>query len=361
MTSTGLPRARARARAACGSATASTCSKCGSAWAASSFSGRARGFVERVATSLRPARASRARSSSIRLSPRIETQRTYSRAGRRASSQSTASGVCAPSQTSSPRRSRRPGRTTSTSCSTGRSRYASAVSLRASDHHARAGREELAVRVVRHDNYSCRMRNCKLLLRDLLDRVAEHLRVLEGDVRQQDDRRVDDVRRVEASAQPRLDDRHVHAGLGELGERGRGQRLELGRAELLRGLANPRDGPLERFGITIQPLVPARDVRRGVGACLQALGTEERGDRPGRGGLAVRPDHVDRREGTLRVSQRRQELPHAVEAELLGPRAERGDPFGRARRPSCGGHRAHDGSARACRAPPRRPRAVPSR
>ena len=80
------------------------------------------------------------------------------------------------------------------------------------------------------------MRNCKLLLRDLLGRVAEHLGVLEGDVREQDDRRVDDVRRVEPPAEPGLDDGHVDAALGELGERRGGQRLELGRSDVLRGL-----------------------------------------------------------------------------------------------------------------------------
>ena len=185
--------------------------------------------------------------SSTRLSPRIETQRTWSRAGSLARSQSTASGVCAPSQTSSPRRSSRPGSSTSTSASTGRSRNAAAASRGATDARARAsGGMSSLERVVRRDNYSCRMRNCQLLLRDLLRRVAEHLGVLERDVREQHDRRVDDVRRVEPPAEARLDDGHVHSVLGELGQRGGCQHLELGRSERFRGTANARDGPLER-------------------------------------------------------------------------------------------------------------------
>ena len=167
-----------------------------------------------------------------------------------------------------------------------------------------------------------------------------------------------------ASSRPpeaRLDDGHVHSGLGELGQRGGGQHLELGRSERLRGTANPRDGPLEGRRITIQPLVPARDVRRRVGACPQALGPQQRSDRPGRGRLAVRPDHVDRREGALRIAERREE--RAACGRARTPRATGSSEATHsvaARRPSRGGHRAHDGSARASRAPPRPPPAAPS-
>ena len=47
--------------------------------------------------------------------------------------------------------------------------------------------------------------------RDLLPRVAEDVGVLEADVRQQDDGRVEDVRRVEPAAEPGLDDGCVDA------------------------------------------------------------------------------------------------------------------------------------------------------
>ena len=137
-----------------------------------------------------------------------------------------------------------------------------------------ASEDELRIRwdqvlecVVRCDNYSCRVRYCQFFLRDLLRRLAEHFGVLERDVRELDDRRVDNVRDVEASPKPSLDDGHVHPSFGELGQGGRRQDLELRGSERFRGTANPRDGPLEARRITIQPLVPARDVGRRVGAC----------------------------------------------------------------------------------------------
>ena len=147
------------------------------------------------------------------------------------------------------------------------------------------------------------MRDCQLFLRDLFRRVAEHLGVLERDVRELDDLRADDVRRVQPSTETRLDHGHVHIRFREL-EHGRGrQHLELRRAQLDRRLTNPRDGPLEGRRITIQPLVPAGDVRGGVRARAQAFGAEELGDRTGRSRLPVRPDDVDRRVATLRIAE----------------------------------------------------------
>ena len=256
---------------------------------------------------LRPARPSRARSSSIRLSPRIETQRTYSRAGRRASSQSTASGVCAPSQTSSPRRSSRPGRRRRPRARPERSRNASAAS-RAPPVTSRAPGGTSSANVLSDMTTtlaSCATASFSFAISSgvspstsVCSSATFVSRTTGASTTFVASSRPPSPASMTATSTP---------GLRELGERGGGQRLELGRAELLRGLANPRDGPLERFRITIQALVPAGDVRRGVGAYLQALGSQQRGDRPGRGRLAVRPDHVDRREGALRISERRQE------------------------------------------------------
>jgi hypothetical protein len=189
--------------------------------------------------------------------------------------------------------------------------------------------------VVRHDNYSCRMTNSELLLRDLLARLAEHLGVLQRNVREQDDLGVDDVRRVEPPPKPRFDDCDVHPLLGELEERSGGENLELCRPELLRGTANPRDGPLEAGLVTIQPLVPAGDVRRGVRAHAQPFAAKQLGDHAGGGRLPVRADDVNRGVGVLWIAEAGEERPHPVEAELLGPWAERGDPCCRARRASC--------------------------
>ena len=69
----------------------------------------------------------------------------------------------------------------------------------------------------------------ELLRRDLLPGVAEHVGVLEPDVGQQDDSAAENVGRVEPAAEARLDDGDVDFTGGELGERGRAQRLELRR------------------------------------------------------------------------------------------------------------------------------------
>src|SRR3954469_25175397 len=110
------------------------------------------------------------------------------------------------------------------------------------------------------------MSNSKLLARDLLERVAEYLGVLERNIGEQNDLRADDVRRVEPTPEAGFDDGHLDVSVGEVEKRGRCQHLELRGPDLLRGVANARDGPFEARWITIQPLVPAGNVWRGVRA-----------------------------------------------------------------------------------------------
>ena len=92
----------------------------------------------------------------------------------------------------------------------------------------RPTRDERRQCVVRQDHYGfVRMDNSELLRRDRLDRLAEDVGVLQPDVRQQNDAGAQDVRRVVAPPEPGLDDRNVDLGVGERGERGSGDRLEL--------------------------------------------------------------------------------------------------------------------------------------
>ncbi len=87
-------------------------------------------------------------------------------------------------------------------------------SLAGATEHDVARGHERPERVVRYDNYRVvTMDNSELLDRDFLDRVAEHVGVLEPDVREQDDARADDVRGVVPAAEPGLDDRDVDACL----------------------------------------------------------------------------------------------------------------------------------------------------
>ena len=117
--------------------------------------------------------------------------------------------------------------------------------------------------------------------------------MLEPDVRQVDDRRVEDVRRVEPAAEPGLDRGDVDALGGELGERGSRQRLELRRPQPLGRRPDAADGTLEALGVGVEPLLPARDVRRRVRADTQPFLPQQRGDRPRGRRLAVGADNVD--------------------------------------------------------------------
>ena len=199
---------------------------------------------------------------------------------------------------------------------------------RAADDEATPRHQPTPLVVRQHDGRS-RMRDRELLGGDLVARVAEDVGVLEADVRQQDDGRVEDVRRVEAAAEPGLDDGGVDFALGEVCERGGRERLELRRGDGLRGGAHARDRSLERVRVGVEALVPAAHVRRRVRADGQAVHAEQLGDRARRRRLAVRADDVHRPERTLRVSERVEECVHPAEAELLRPRREQTYPLGR--------------------------------
>ena len=85
----------------------------------------------------------------------------------------------------------------------------------------------------------------ELLGRDLGARLPEDVRVVEANVRQQDDVRAEDVRRVEPATETRLDDRDVDLARGELGEGGCADRLELRRPLRLRLRPDASDRGLE--------------------------------------------------------------------------------------------------------------------
>ena len=152
--------------------------------------------------------------------------------------------------------------------------------------------------VVRHDNYRVViMDNSELLDRNLLDRVAEHVGVLEPDVRQQDDARADDVRGVVPAAEPCLDDGDVDACLGERVEGGGGDRLELRRTDALgcRANARQRRGEVRRQAVDPDPLAPRPHMWRERRPDGEAFGEQQLLDRDRSRRLPVRPDHVDGR------------------------------------------------------------------
>ena len=142
----------------------------------------------------------------------------------------------------------------------------------AADSDVAAG-NEMGERAVGEDDDRLGRRDRELLRRDRLERVAEDVRVVEPDVREEDDACAQDVRRVEAAAEPGFDDGNVDLRVGEGGERGGGHDLELRGVEPLRRRPDSRDGLLEvRLGaVEPDPLAPARDVRGDRRADRQAL------------------------------------------------------------------------------------------
>ena len=246
MTRTG-PSARALRSASTGSATDSTCSKYGSARAASSCSARARGLLLRVATKIvpprtgarawrrRPCRAGSTRRSSTRGAPavRAATRRPRSCARRRGPRRGRAARACPAARSRPPPRSddRRTPRRPRGRRRRGRGHRARGRATRRPAGRRRAGDDDR-----------------ELLARDLVARVPEDVRVLETDVRQEHDGSVEHVRRVEPPAEARFDDGRRDAAFGEARERGRGERLELRRADGLGRGTDVGDRALERGG-----------------------------------------------------------------------------------------------------------------
>ena len=202
---------------------------------------------------------------------------------------------------------------------------------------------------VAQDDGGTRRDDRQLLGCDRLTRVPQDLDVVERDVRQHDDRGGEHVRRVVAPAEACLDDRDVDLLARELGERRRGQHLELRRALGVRPDARDRHLEVGVEAVELDPLRPGAHVRRDVRAHVQALGAEQRGCQERRRRLAVRADDVDRRVAPLRLAEIGEQPLHPPEAELLGPGRERlQPPTSRRSTP------AHGGSGRASRARRRR-------
>ena len=138
----------------------------------------------------------------------------------------------APSQISSvsPRRSKRPGSSTLGGVgSTARPRKDSAAQRPGPTTSRR--RHELAPIPARRRRGCARLKTASFSAA-ICSRVSPRTSVWSSaDVREHDDARVEHVRRVEPAAEPRLDDGDVDLRCRELGERGGGHHLELGRAE----------------------------------------------------------------------------------------------------------------------------------
>ena len=132
------------------------------------------------------------------------------------------------------------------------------------------------------------------------DGGAEPLGVVEGDVGDDGEERIDDVGGVEAAAHADFEDSDLDFGLGKV-EKGHGGQDFEEAGELrslpsatscLRGIVDAEvdggEGIVGDFGaIDADALVGAREMRRGVEAGAQAGGGQDRGEGRGRGAFAV--------------------------------------------------------------------------
>ncbi len=79
--------------------------------------------------------------------------------------------------------------------------------------------------------------------------------------------------------------------------------------------------------VGLEPLVPARDVRRGVGGRRHTLPPQRRREAPRCGRLALRPDDVERVEAPLRVAEPAEQRADPLEPEpVRRPRRQRLEP-----------------------------------
>ena len=93
--------------------------------------------------------------------------------------------------------------------------------------HALGHRQRRGVQRLAEHERRARPHRCELLLGDVLDGRPQPARVLEPDVGEDADTRLDHAGGVIASAEPRLDHRHVDLGPRHLPQRCRGEQFEL--------------------------------------------------------------------------------------------------------------------------------------
>ena len=191
--------------------------------------------------------------------------------------------------------------------------------------------DEVSPFVVREHDDGAVLHDGELLSRDLRARLTQDLRVLEGDVREQDDARPKDVRRVEAPTETGLDDGDVDVRIRECEERRPRDDLELRRPRALGRGADRLHNRLEVDLLAVEPdpLAPGCDVRGDRRPHREALPEEKLLDRDRCRRLPVRADDVDRGKRVLRIAEHREQLVHSREAETLPwPGRERVEPRG---------------------------------
>ena len=193
-------------------------------------------------------------------------------------------------------------------------------------------RHDLAlVRLPPDDRRAARLDDAHLLLRDLLDRVAEPGHVIHVDRPDHRRIRVEHIRRVPSTAHADLDNRDVDRRVRELPDCHRREHLEEAharRALLVHFLVDERNEVLHLIPqfheVVVGQALPVDDdalahmleMRRRVQAGPHAVCPADRFGHACRGSLAVRAGDVDDAERVLRIAEQVEDHPHSLEIQV---------------------------------------------
>ena len=185
------------------------------------------------------------------------------------------------------------------------------------------------------DEHAVLAQDASLLGGDGAERVAEELGVVDADVSDDRQLRVDDVGGVEATAEADLEDGDIDALLRVIAERDSGEEFEKAGRMREFAVSDERGGrgvdeceengkvvvgnlvELGGFAVgKLDALVDAEQVGRGVEAGAKTGSAEDRGERGGGRTLAVGAGDEHGAEGAVRVPERVQQSADVVERPL---------------------------------------------
>ena len=180
-----------------------------------------------------------------------------------------------------------------------------------------------------HDHRDARFDDAGFLTGDIRERVAEVLLMIEVDRRDGGHDGLNDIGRVEPSAQANLDDAELDAGVTKQVERHRRRRFEEGRLSRERVLRDhrldrglhvgrrlPHLGGADRLSVDDKSFRQVDEMRRGVASGVVTRAPQHLVDHRGHGSLAVCTGDVNRSKSVLGIAETREQRANVVEAEL---------------------------------------------
>ncbi len=205
--------------------------------------------------------------------------------------------------------------------------------------HCRLANRRIRLRMLRQRNqHAILPQNPGLLTGNLANRVAQILSVVDADIRDHTNHRLNRVRSIQPTAKPHFEHRQLHTLLRKPSKRDRRQQLEEARVmrqsalrnqAYCRGIDKPIDAPKVRVRNLPQPTRPLRSasrnldalihphqVRRRIQSRLDPRSVGNRRQRGGRRTLAVRARNQHRGEALLRFAKRSEQRANVLQRKL---------------------------------------------